>query len=78
MNYREKEKNEWSKMTAEELTQMYSNAKITSAMALGHTKAELNNIRSMAIKEFMTEKRIEIPTDDMCYEFGVMNGKGTV
>lgn len=63
--------------STEELLQWLANAKTTKAMALGHTKSEMN-ARLVRLYERELERRnVRIPADDELYDVGVFNGVGS-
>ena len=69
--------NNLSHDSTDELLRWLANAKTTQAMALGHTKAEMNRKLVWLYEKELTHRKVEIPTDQQLYDKGVFNGVGS-
>lgn len=66
-----------TKVTDQNLLQMYANALKTSMSAGGHTKAKMNNDLAKEYAQELRQRNVSIPVQAKILEMGVFNGEGT-
>jgi hypothetical protein len=66
-----------SKRSTSEVLAMLANAKKTYSGAIGHMKAQFNDIRCHCYEQELIKRGVSIPTDDELLQVGVFNGDGS-
>ena len=64
-------------LSNDELLTFLANARSTAAMALGHGKAERNEMLASLYERELERRKVEIPSRQESYDTGIFNGPGS-